>query len=452
MYSLDVDFTATELLQLGCAAMGLKMTKKSIPLFEKVLELDPKQSDALVNLGGVYLNLKTPEIAVERLRRALAINPDNYGAHLNIGVALQLCLKLDEARDHMMKALALNPPYAGDCWRSMSMNSQYRGNIRQAISEYQMAMEVNPGNYLDPMSIGMLQMLLGEWDEGLVNYEARLEKTKPYPSELIEKYQHGPENSLDGKNALICGEQGIGDCIQFARYLPLLKRLHPTSTFTVFCHDSIAPWMSQYGMSVVAPGSGGTFAADIQIPMMSLMRYLKDHGQPFVIPEVYPPGFPRLAKAGGIGYCWRGNSDHSHDRFRSMKLDTMLGVMGQMPPKYHPVCLQYDATPEEKSYFDQVPILSSWHHTALAIQALDAVVTVDTAVAHMAGTLGVPTFLLMPVITDWRWGMEGEATPWYGSVRIFRQRNLGEWGPVIEDATTALFDLISMSKERRNVE
>jgi len=448
LISLDVDLTAIDLLKIGCELQTQCQPGKAVPFFYKALELDPTLSDAFVNVGGSLINLKRHQDAIDPLLRGLALNPENPGIHLNLATCYQVLLRFDEAREHVIKAISLNPPYVVDCFMCLSMNAQYRGEIPEAISVYQTALALEPGNILARMSHGMLRMLMGEWDIGLPDYEARIERLKPYPTEAIVKFTHRPGETLGGKRVLICGEQGAGDSIMFARYFKVLRAMHPTSQFTYLCVDGIAPWMSQYGVRVISPGVGATGAWDVQIPLMSLMLYFHDRNVPFIIPEEKPEGFPERTGGGGIGFCWKGNADHAHDRFRSMSLNTMLGGVVHHAKDFgvRTVNLQYGTTPEEQSAFDYNPSLGSWHETAAVLNTLDAVVTVDTGIAHMAGTLGVPVFMLMPVITDWRWGMRTETTPWYKSVRIFRQKNLGDWSPVMDQARLALEGLHAESR------
>ena len=448
MTSLDVDLNAIDCLKVGCFLMQDKQPTKAIPFFHAALERDPQCSDAYVNLAGAYINLQRHAEAIVVAKKALEINPTHHGAMLNLGTSEQVLLMLDEGREHIDQAIALNPPYSAECWAARAMDSQYRGEVPQAISEYAMAMEIDPQNALWRMSYAMMQMLDGQWDEGLRNYEARIARTNPYPTDKIEKYVHKPGNTLAGHKVLICGEQGVGDAFQFARYFRVLKAMHPTTEFTYVCADSIQPWMNQYCIPAICPSMnvGGNW--DIQIPVMSLMLYLHDRHVPFLIPPERPEGFPPNEPGPGIGFCWRGNPSHAHDLFRSMKFPVMQRIMDAVKAPNYAVCLQSDATQAEKDEFLFAPPLTTWHDTALAIKDLSAVVTVDTAVAHLAGTLGVPTFMLLPLITDWRWGMRVPTTPLYPSMRIIRQTKLGDWEPVIAEVQETLRNAHEIENEK----
>jgi Tfp pilus assembly protein PilF len=437
MLSLDVDLDAVDCLQIGYHLMQQAKTSKAIPFFHAALERDPKNADAYVNLARAYTTLKRPQDSIEPARKALEINPNHHGGHLNLGAALQLCLDLDGGREHIDQAIALNPPYAADCWAARAMGSQYRGDVRQAICEYAMAMSLEPQNDLWRMSLAMMLMLDGQWDKGLAHYEARLSRIKPFPTDAIAKFTHGPGDTLAGKRVLICEEQGAGDNIMFARYFSVLRAMHPTSEFTFLCADTMAGWMGQYAgphFNVISPSMNYGGVWDVQIPMMSLPLYFHDRRVPFLIPPERPDGFPPNDPGPGVGFCWRGSKDHAHDMFRSMQFSAIRQIMDAVAAPNYAVCLQSDATQEEKDEFLFAPQLAMWHDTALAIKDLSLVVTVDTAVAHLAGTLGVPTIMLLPLITDWRWQMVVPTTPFYPSMKILRQTKLGDWVPVIEEA------------------
>lgn len=438
MTSLDVDFSAVDLLKLGCFLMQDKQPLKAVPLFKAALERDPQCADAYVNLAGAYINLQRHTEAIAEAKKALKINPSHHGALLNCGTAEQVCLMLDEGLEHIEQAIALNPPYSCDCWLARSMNFQYRGDTPQAINSYAMAVSLEPENHLARMSLGMMQMLDGQWEPGLHNYEARIARTNPYPTDKITKFVHHLGNTLAGHNVLICGEQGAGDAIQFARYFRVLKAMHPTTQFTYVCADSIQPWMNQGCIPAISPAMNAGGQWDVQIPLMSLMLYFHDRRVPFLIPPERPEAFPANEPGPGVGFCWRGNKDHAHDLFRSMKFPVMQRIIDAVQTPNYAVCLQSDATQAEKDEFLFAPPLTTWHDTAMAIKDLSAVVTVDTAVAHLAGTLGVPTLMLLPLITDWRWQMKTPTTPLYPSMRIYRQTKLGDWDPVIEEVKEAL--------------
>ena len=440
MTSLDVDLSPVELLQVGIFLMHQSLDAKAIPFFQAALERDPKLSDAHVNLAGIYIKLKQAEKAIESARKSLEIAPDHPGGHMNLGSALQLSLKLEEGREHIDRAIALNPPFMADCWGCRAMGSQYLGDINQALCEYAMAVELDPASDLWHMSLAMMQMLDGRWEPGLRNYEARISQIKVYPSENIPKFTHGPGESLAGHDVLICAEQGAGDAFMFARYFRLLRELHPTTKLTFACADSIQAWMDQFGIPAISPMMSVVGQWDVQIALMSLMLYFHDRRVPFLIPPERPIGFPAYEGGHGVGFCWRGNKTHNHDQFRSMKFHLMCEKLVHVAKDagHRTVCLQSDAEGWQKTAFDAAPPFPTWHDTALAINGLDLVVTVDTAVAHLAGTLGVPTLLLLPLITDWRWGMRVPTTPFYPSMRIMRQTKLGDWNPVIEEAKEAL--------------
>ena len=444
MLKVDLDLKEPDILKLGIYLTGDKTIdnnfEKALEFFRTAAKVYPNCADAWSNMGVCFLNLKKPALALEPLRKGLALAPNHPALHLHYGVALQVCLHLDEGREHLLRALALNPPFCFEVWCSLSINSQYRADIKQAISEYEMALKLQPGNNIGEQSMGMMMMLDRQWDAGLNYYEARLKALNPWIPIPTPHYDHAPDKSFSGKKVLVLAEQGIGDGIQFLRYFPYLKSLYPDSVFTNWCDDKLADLSKVFGVPTVHPAMKYVPATDYQIPILSLMKYLNDKRLPFIIPEWNPFPAPEKKEWHRIGFCWRGNPLHNHDLFRSISWDIMRNIVQRHQSFDEPasVCLQADATEDEKACFDYVPTLDSWMATASLIQRLDCVVTVDTAVAHLAGTLGVPCYVLMAKIVDWRWGLEGETTEWYKSLRLYRQTKLGDWGPVVERVLKAL--------------
>ena len=440
MIQIDANLTETDLLKLGAFMMGSeKAPEKAVAFFRTAREISPHCIDSYSNEGASFINMKQPEKALAPLEEGLLLAPDNAAMHLNYGVALQVCLRLDEAREHIIKSLELNAQFPFECVCALAMNSQYRGDIKAAISEYETALSASPGNPVGEQSLGMMLMLDRQWGRGLQFYEARLKTLNPWAPVPTPHYEHVAGATLGGKKVLIVGEQGAGDAFQFARYFKVLRSLHPDTTWYYRCDDTIADFARLFGVEVCHPAMGRIPVTDCQFPLMSTLRYLNDRKLPFLIPEENPlPPVSNRVK-GRIGYCWKGNANHSHDRFRSMSFDVMRQLMDKsLFDDPASVCLQFGASPEEKAAFDFTPEFPNWFATIDAIQRLDLVITVDTAIAHLAGTLGVPCYLLMPLIVDWRWGMTGDTTEWYRSMRIFRQTKLGDWTPVVEAVREAL--------------
>ena len=442
MLKLEANFSESDCLRIGAFLMATKEmpenAAKARDFFLAAKQINPKSVDALANIGASFINEKMPELALDPLREGLKLDPNNAALNLNYGVGTQVCLNLEDGKDHLLKALELNPPFPFEVFAGLAMNAQYRGDVKEAISYYEMALAANPGNPIGEQSLAMMLLLDRQWDRGLPLYEARLKTLNPWIPIPVPHYEAVPGATLGGKRVIIVGEQGLGDAIQFARYFKVLKGLHPDTAWIYWCDDKIADYARLFGIPVTCPALGQVPAYDVQFPLMSVMLYLHERGMDLFVPEDNP--FPPVPSPHNrVGYCWRGNPNHSHDRFRSMPFMVMREVMDwgifDQPSN---VCLQADATEDEKASFNYCPPLTSWMDTVGVIQRLDAVVTVDTAVAHLAGTLGIPCYMLMPLIVDWRWGMDVETTPWYKSMRIFRQAKLGDWAPVVEKVKDAL--------------
>jgi Glycosyltransferase family 9 (heptosyltransferase) len=258
------------------------------------------------------------------------------------------------------------------------------------------------------------------------------------------------------KTLLIHTEQGAGDAIQFARYLPLVAQR--CGTLILVCRaDLMSLFATLPGIAQIRAAGTITVAEfDTYLPLLSLPRVcgttratipaavpyfdvaaLRRRKASTALPPLAPSGPPK------VGVVWAGSPTYAHDRQRSCALRDLAPVLET--PEITFYSLQKGAQSQELAQLppdlrvqDLAPFLHDFGDTALLVDQLDLVITVDTAVAHLAGALGKPVWVLLPAVPDWRWGMEGEATPWYPTMRLFRQTQRGDWAGVMRRVTQAL--------------
>lgn len=413
--------------------------------FGRALAADRRYVPALANRGTLMAELGHHPEAETDLRAAVHLDPKNAISWNSLGNVLMRDGRLDEALVAIDRTLALAPDNAVAHFNRGCVLGRL-GREEGAIAEFDWVIAKEPEFQDAHYNRAVSKMALG-LPEGFAEYEARFRS-----SEVIYKSpSHAPRwdgSSLEGKTILVWAEQGIGDSIMFMRYLqPILDR-GPDHVF-LYVHQQLRTLCDAHveGYQVtVLESDKGLPRHDLQHPLMSSPVYLPQ------IPAPWHPADGRgpCADCGRwqelihddrlrIGLCWSGNPKHRNDRNRSIPLSTLMGVFGAGAL----YSLQKEVRPDDRGAFygitaDLAPHLTDMRQTAHAIGQLDLIITVDTAVAHLAASMGVETWVLLPHIAEWRWGKEGSTTPWYPSVQLFRQTSRGDWRSVIRQVRTQL--------------
>jgi hypothetical protein len=299
------------------------------------------------------------------------------------------------------------------------------------------------------MNLAMALLAIGDFRAGGAEYEWRLRKDPRRPPIDTPLWDGRP---LSDGTLLLCAEQGLGDTIQFVRYAPLLRAR--VGRLVLACPPPLAPLLRNApGLDDVISFGAKLPRVDAYLPLLSVMQRLgTDLGDvpattPYLTADAAPrPALAALLDGGGprIGLVWRGNPNHPNDRRRSLPLALLRPVLEVAGPRFF--SLQLGAPPGELAdpalagrVTDLAPHLRDFADTAAAMSALDLIITVDSAAAHLAGALGRPCWVLLPFSADWRWLLERGDSPWYPTMRLFRQPRCGEWPPVI----TALIDQLA---------
>lgn len=438
---------------------------EAIPLLEDARTINPGNPDHHNNLALGYSRVGRYEEAVQCTRDALRMAPGRQIFWVNCAVQLRnkACAKpipkeqreklLDEAHDALHKALALNPQTASVHANIGSLYAE-RHKLVESAEMYEKALEIDPALSGVHVDLSYVYFLMGEFAKAWPHYEYRMAHypqasrwEKVFPS---SKRWDG-KVPLDDKTVCVFCEQGCGDAIHFARYLPLLK----TKKLAICCHDPLkdllAPFGETYSMSQKPP------AYDVSIPIMSLPFLLGDPSTNDIY--LQQPETPDLSAYGNdlkIGICWAGNPQHPGDRFRSISLHefTPLGMAGvklfslqkdYRPRKYHDRDEVIDLCKDGPRVVDLSPLLNNFTDTMRFIAAMDLVISVDTAVLHLAGAMGKKTWALLPYSPDWRWGLHGSSTKLYSSMELFRQTEKNDWRSVMDVVTGRLVQLLCSS-------
>lgn len=398
------------------------------------IEIDPKMPAALSNLGVALYELKDYEEAARAQCKAIAANPNFAEAHSNLGNALHALKRFDEAIAAYRRALELNPDYA-DAWANLGTTLHHSGSFDEAIAALRRAIALSPHHANAHSGLGILLLMRGELGEGWDEYEWRLRSTERKGPRFPEIPWQG--ESLTGKHIYVQAEQGFGDTLQFARYLPLLAAR--AGSVTVRVHQQLLTLLRESLPGVPVLGDRGDPAPyQCDAVLLSLPRLFKTRLEtiPAQVPYLHAPAdavrswTKRLSGMRGlkVGLVWAGNPEHVNDHRRSVDLKMLAPLFEVGGTSF--VSLQVgprsaDLKKLKGSKIDIEDIASAFSdfvESGAAVSALDLVITVDTSMAHLAGALGKPVWVLLPDVTDWRWMLNREDNPWYPNMRLFRQR------------------------------
>ena len=453
---------------LGILLAGRKKDDEAELYYLKAIELDPVNSEAYTNLGLVLENQKREEEAEQCHRKAVKLNPGSAEIHSNLaGLLANRSGDSPEAENHYLQAIALSPgsafPYSNF---GVFLTNQKRDN--EAERRFRQALTMDPCYQLAHLNLGFLLLSQGRFAEGWIHNEARYDPGLPdsgipLPNLPFPKWRG---ESMTGKSLLVWLEQGLGDEIQFCRYLPQMKKQWGVHHITYVCKAPLKRLMATL-QGVDAVIAYNEIGSDIQphdywtLPL-SIPLYWKGEIGTFptripylkALPERIAYWKPRLPGDGfRVGLVWRGNAKHHNDNDRSLSGLSILAPLWTVPGVQF-VSLQMGLGADEANNPPQGQSLlhlgfdiADFSDTAAILDQLDLLICVDTAVAHLAGALGKACWVLLPAYrTDWRWLRGRIDSPWYpGVMRLFRQMSRGDWAPVIEDVREALNKVVSLT-------
>ncbi len=426
------------------ALRELERLEDALEGFEQALTLKPDYFEALLGRGRMMMRLREAEEALASYDAAIRLRPEDVRAHEYRSSALRDLNRLDDALAAAKDAVALAPEDAS-ALTGLAHTFRALGRLDDAAATYARVVELHPK--MDAMRFNHAVCLLskGDYEQGWVEYEDRwtidnMRKRKP---KLRQPLWLGNED-IAGRRILLWAEQGQGDALHFCRYVPMVADLGATVVLGVASHLR-ALMSSLRGVSDVVDHNDVSPIFDRQCPLMSL---------PLVFGttlDTVPASVPYLTVPAGhlvqwrdrlgprrdfrIGVVWTGNPKHMNDRNRSVGLDMLQPLAALGRPLY---CLQRVLRPADIPAFAQFgniqffgPELTDFSETAALIMQMDLVIAVDTSVAHLAGALGKPVWLMLPFAPDWRWLLGRDDTPWYPTMRLYRQPRLGDWASVV---------------------
>jgi tetratricopeptide (TPR) repeat protein len=434
--------------------------EEALAAFNLCDRLRPQQAPTLHMRALVLHNLQRFEEAFADDRRAHALDPGNAYICNNLGYNLIKLGRPDQALPWIERALAIDPEFVEALNnKAFALTELHRFEEARAI--YHRSRAIDPDHAETEWSLALLDMLLGDFEAGWPGREARFRLPDlPVSYPKFGKPQWFGEEPLDGKTILLFADEGLGDSIQFARYVPMVAARGARVVLAV--EEAVRPLLS--GISGVAQcqaKSDPLPAFDLYCPLSSLPLAFRTRldSVPADMSYLPPPPDERVRAWADrlgphdrlrVGLVWSGNPRHVNDRKRSIPLLTLTGLLDTEATF---VSLQKEPRPEDRTVLaasgieDPTAGLTNFVETAALIRNLDLVISVDTSVAHLAGALACPTWILLPYTADYRWLTDRDDSPWYPSVRLFRQNAAREYHSVIDRmreelvALTAKFDV-----------
>lgn len=430
---------------------------EAIACLQQAVRLKPDFADGFCNLGGALKEQGKLDDAAACLKQAVLLNPASADAHNNLGLILNDLGKPDEAVTTLQEAIRLKPDNS-DAHNNLGLALAEQGNVDRALASLQEAVRLKPDNAEAHKNLGMISLLAGDFKQGWSEYEWR----RKCPEHVLPKFRQPvwDGSALNGRTILLHAEQGLGDTLQFIRYAPLIKERG--GHVLVACPPALNRLLSGCpGIDrVVSPGALPPF--DVYAPLPSLPKIFETSL------ETIPANVPYLAADAGliehwkqelgkqpgfkIGISWQGNPRYSADRRRSIPLlqfaplSRLAGVQlfslqkGLGTDQLSALAGRMTVT-DLGSKLDEAS--GPFMDTAALMKTLDLIITSDTATAHLAGALGAPVWVALPVIPDWRWMLGREDSPWYPTMRLFRQTERGNWPQVFERIVREVDKLLS---------
>jgi Flp pilus assembly protein TadD len=419
----------------------------ALPLLERVLALDPDNPDALNNLGVVLRALGKPETAAACYRRALAVAPDRGSYYSNLGNVYRDLGRYDEAAECHRRAISLAPRSA-ECFYNLGLVLHDLGALDEAIACYDRALGLRPDHVDCRWDRALALLRRGDYARGFAEYEVRHQLPRVPRRDFAEPAWDG--GRFDGRTLLVHHEQGFGDTIQFIRFAPLARARG--GRVVVECQPELVRLLATAdGIDEVVAAGSPLPPFDLRTPLTSLPHLLGTTLEtlPAKVPYLHPPDGAVVAMPAPpdarlkIGIAWAGRPNHGKDRLRSCPLSHFLGLIG--PPGIAFYSLQKGEPAADLRRLaarglihDLGEGLGDFADTAAAVAQLDLVISVDTAVAHLAGALGKPVWALLHLAGEWRWPAGRQDSPWYPTMRLFAQRRAGDWNEVFVKVRDAL--------------
>lgn len=429
---------------------------EALDVYRRICALKPDDAVILSNFGACLYELGELTDATEACQLALAVDPARAPAHTTLGAIFEAQEDYQAAVGAHRRAIAADPAYARG-HGNLAIALRNLGRIDEAIAASRRAIALDPDDLLSRFNHAHFLLMTGDFIAGFREYDWCGRHKAWSDAGPSFDAPHWEGEALAGRTLLLHAEYGLGDALQFVRYIPAVAAMDGPVVLQV--QPEIAHLLrAALDIPVIARGEPLP-PFDLQLPLMSLARVFGTTLE--TIPANIPYLRPDPAKlahwqrrldgvqALKVGVVWAGNPRHKGDRQRSLSAATVLPRL--LAPGVQLFSLQKDPRPADGlvlaglggGIVDLAPMLGDFSDTAAAVSALDLVISADTSVAHLAGALGRPVWMMLPYSLDWRWLTQREDSPWYPTMRLFRQREPHEWDTVLSRLPTELARVVA---------
>lgn len=441
-------------LRAGCQFQSQGHLAEALNCFEQAVRISPKDLQTLIQVGFSLIQLKEWRKAADVYERIVALLPKDHRVWCNLSFLYEHAGDLPKAEDRARKAIRLAPS-SGEAWNNLGMALRGQHRMAEAIQAFRQAIAKQPDLTLAEFNLATTYLLIGDGEHGWPGYECR--KTLPEAKLRVPIAPRWDGGSLAGGKLLVYSDQGLGDLIQFARFLPEVKS-RSQATVILSCPAELMPLLD------AAPGADSVVrtedepqeaAAEIAVASLPGLLRVDLANVSSSTPYLTPNGIELPSSLGEllgkiptgvlrVGLAWQGNPAQGHDYVRSVPLER-LSSLAEVDNVWW-FSLQVNDTGRSQladissrwMMTDAGQYLQNFGDTAALMAQLDLVLTVDTSVAHLAGALGRPVWTMLGHTPDWRWRLTGTTCPWYPTMRLFRQPRRGDWEHVVADVKQAL--------------
>jgi tetratricopeptide (TPR) repeat protein len=429
---------------------------EAVEAYQKAALFDPRDVVISSNLGACLCGLGQYDAAIAACERALALNPDHAPAHTNLGIIYEKTGNADAAVAAHRRAISADPDYAKG-YANLAVALRNKGDLDEALEISRQAVALAPDDPMTRYNHAHFLLMCGHLTEGFAEHQWGRRCKQLAPGMPVFDGPEWQGENFAGKTLLLFAEYGIGDALQFVRYVPMVAARGGTVVLQV--QPAIGPLLRAMPDVIVVGRDEPVPHYDLQLPLMDLPRIFETTLETIPVGVPYLQADPAKVEAWRtalghqpalkVGVVWAGSPLHKGDQQRSLSAEAVLPRL--VMPGVQLFSLQKEPRPADIPVLQQLagdiidlgPRLGDFADTAAAVAALDLVISVDTSVAHLAGALGRPCWILLPHALDWRWLRDREDSPWYPSIRLFRQSKPQAWDSVLARVSAELARVVA---------
>tara|TARA_Y100001968_G_C19428412_1_gene755690 strand:+ start:224 stop:1798 length:1575 start_codon:yes stop_codon:yes gene_type:complete len=450
------------LCNLGAAHKNLGNIECAIDIYLKALSLDPNSAEILCNLGNILQENGNYSDSIIALNKSIEIEPNSFESRYNLGISLFKNEDSDKAIEEYKYSIRIKP-YHFYAYINLGNAFFAIGKYQKAKKSYEYALKIKPSSPEAKFNIAQILLLLGDYEIGLQYYEERFRALQGERLILTKTSleQWDGKNLLKNQKLIVIAEQGFGDTIQFVRYLPYLSKLGIDITLIAQKELYKLLKFSNLNIEITTNNDLHNIESGRWIPLLSIPKLLGVEPTKPICSSKYLSTADEIKKKWKpiinqqkqpiIGINWQGNPKHenSNSRGRSILLEQLGPIANTISGSLLSFQKGYGSEQLLKCSFrdkfvtcqEQIDLSLDFSESAALIELCDLIITTDTSLAHLSGALGKRTWLLLKYVPEWRWGLNKNETFWYPSIRLFRQRIIGDWEEVVQRICSEIINI-----------